>query len=63
MKTDEAGRVINKARKIYIKTCPICKEGFEGLAVKIFCSNKCRQKNKYAKKKAAQRGSFYSGIE
>ncbi len=58
-----AARELSKARKLYVKTCPICKEGFEGIKIKVFCSEKCKQKNKNEKKKQALRGEHFKGIE
>lgn len=54
---------IEYKRKKYVKTCPICGAGFEGYKIKVFCSNKCRQKNKRDKADQAKRGEFYGGVE
>ena len=56
-------REINYKRKVYVKTCPICGAGFEGVKVKVFCSNRCRQENKNRKKDHAKRGEYYGGVE
>ena len=60
---DQNAAALNKKRKTYVKTCPICKKGFEGVKVKVFCSNTCRQKNKRDKADIAKRGEFYGGVE
>ena len=54
---------INKLRVKEVKTCAICGAGFEGLKVQVFCSNKCRQKNKRQKADKAKRGEFFGGVE
>ena len=50
-------------RKKYNKICPICKEKFVGIKVKVFCSEKCKQTNKRKKADQAKRGEHFRGIE
>ena len=44
-------REINKLRERQVKTCPICGNGFDGLKVQVFCSDRCRFKH-HAKRRA-----------
>lgn len=46
-----AGAILASKRKIETKICPVCKEEFKGIKKAIFCSNKCRQKDKYQRNK------------
>lgn len=46
----DAPHEMNKLRKIIEHQCPVCKEKFMALNQAKFCSNRCRQANKYAKK-------------
>ena len=48
------GAMLAAKRKIETKICPVCKEEFEGIKKAIFCSNKCRQKDKYQRNKLTQ---------
>jgi len=52
--TLSAGAILASKRKIESKICPVCKEEFEGIKKAIFCSNKCRQKDKYQRNKLTQ---------
>ena len=36
-------------------TCPVCGKTFTGLKIARYCSNRCRQANKYAKTKAGKK--------
>ena len=45
------GSALAAKRKVLVKICPICKTEFKGLKTAIYCSNKCKQKAKYARKK------------
>jgi hypothetical protein len=49
-----AGAILASKRKIETKICPICEEEFEGIKKAVFCSNKCRQKDKYQRNKLTQ---------
>jgi len=60
---DQNAAALSAKRKRYIKTCPICGTGFEGLKVQTFCSGKCRQTNKRRKADHAKRGEYYGGVE
>ncbi len=37
----------SKLRKIHHTKCRICNKKMSGVVMKIYCSNKCRQRNKY----------------
>ncbi|WP_167374441.1 hypothetical protein [Bathymodiolus platifrons methanotrophic gill symbiont] len=52
--TLSAGAILASKRKIETKICPVCKEEFEGIKKAKFCSNKCRQKDKYQRNKLTQ---------
>lgn len=41
---------LSDMRKVIEHQCPVCQENFLGLATAKFCSNRCKQANKYAKK-------------
>ena len=43
------GAMLAAKRKIETKICPVCLEEFEGIKTAKFCSNKCKQKDKYQK--------------
>ncbi|SCN47371.1 hypothetical protein BAZMOX_15154_2 [methanotrophic endosymbiont of Bathymodiolus azoricus (Menez Gwen)] len=49
-----AGAILSSKRKIEAKICPICQEEFEAIKKAVFCSNKCRQKDKYERNKLTQ---------
>jgi hypothetical protein len=49
-----AGAILASKRKIETKVCPVCQEEFEGIKKAVFCSNKCRQKDKYQRNKLTQ---------
>jgi hypothetical protein len=58
MKRSEVGAALSALRKTTWHLCaePSCGKRFSGIATAKFCSNACRQKAKYAKKKAVQGG-------
>ena len=62
MKDENAAALVAK-RKKYNKVCPICKEKFVGIKIKVFCSEKCKQTNKRNKSDHAKRGEYFAGIE
>lgn len=45
------GSALAAKRKILVKKCPICNIEFKGIKTAVYCSNKCQQKAKYARKK------------
>lgn len=47
-----AAQQMFQLRKIIGHTCPICGIEFQALKIAKFCSNRCRQAAKYARKKA-----------
>lgn len=51
MTTETAGAILASMRKKEVKICPVCDKEFTGLKRAKFCSNKCKQKDKYIRSK------------
>jgi hypothetical protein len=39
----KAGRLLAAMRQTRYLTCPVCREEFEGVGRRIYCSQRCRQ--------------------
>ena len=55
--TKSPGAALSGMRKIIDHVCPVCNETFRGITKAKFCSNRCRQKDKYQRSKAKASGS------
>ncbi len=53
-KESSADAILASKRTIETKRCPVCEEEFKGIKKAVFCSNKCRQKDKYERNKLTQ---------
>ena len=49
MKKTNPGAALALLRKRHYKYCLICGKRYAAYAISIFCSNRCRQRNKYRK--------------
>lgn len=54
MKRSEIAAAMNALRERTWHYCLVCNKRFSGIKKAKFCSNACRQKNKYAKAKAGK---------
>ncbi|WP_198266682.1 hypothetical protein [sulfur-oxidizing endosymbiont of Gigantopelta aegis] len=50
-----AGATLASMRKKELKKCVVCREEFLGLKRAKFCSNKCKQKDKYQRSKLKEK--------
>jgi len=48
---NNAGKELAAMRRIITHICPVCSNEFEGIVKAKFCSNKCKQKDKYRRLK------------
>lgn len=53
MDKSQIAAALSALRKTSWHYCQVCNKRFSGISTAKFCSNACRQKNKYAKKKEA----------
>lgn len=53
MDKSKLGAALSALRKTTWHHCAVCQKRFSGIAKAVYCSNACRQKAKYAKKRAA----------
>lgn len=54
MKRSEIAAAMSALRRTTWHNCGVCGKRFSGILTAKFCSNACRQANKYAKIKAAR---------
>lgn len=47
----QAGAALAAQRRRTSHTCPVCSKRFSGIAKAVYCSNACRQKAKYQRKR------------
>ena len=52
----EVGKKRAAQREVVEHTCEWCGKKFHALKIAVFCSNRCRQANKYAQVKAKREG-------
>lgn len=48
------GAALSALRHTSWHRCQVCEKRFSGIAKAVYCSNRCRQAAKYARKKAAK---------
>lgn len=53
MDKSKIAAALSAMRKTHWHYCAVCNKRFSGIAKAVYCSNACRQKAKYARKKAA----------
>jgi len=53
MTGSNAASQLASMRRIVSHTCPVCETEFEGLKRAVYCSEACKQRAKYQRKKAA----------
>lgn len=49
--TTNPGFILAAQRRQIPHTCPVCGQGFTGIKTARFCSNACKQRDKYIRRK------------
>ena len=65
MDVSEAASIMSRSRKVVVKKCRVCKKSFRCYKRGLYCSNSCKMKAKYRRKKAriAQQGNDIKKLE